>query len=75
MGNSLEFFSSMVLINTGVEQHLRGLVFVKSHMCGLLDDPDVPKEGRHRELHQSHIKKSKAAVLKVVSVIQSFTNP
>ena len=35
-------------------------------MCGLLDDPDVPKEGRHRELHQSHITKSKAAVAKVM---------
>ena len=44
-------------------------------MCGLLDDPDVAKEGRHRELHQSQIKKSEAAVLKLVSAIQSFTNP
>ena len=41
----------------------------------MLDYPDVPKEGRHRELHQSQIKKIKAAVLKVVSAIQSFTNP
>ena len=44
-------------------------------MCGWLDDSDVPKEGRHRELHQSHIKKSEAAVLKVVSPIQNFANP
>ena len=41
----------------------------------LLDDPDVPKERRHQKLHQSHIKKSEAAVLKVVSAIQSFINP
>ena len=26
-------------------------------MFGLLDDPDVPKEGRHQELHQSHKKR------------------
>ena len=32
------------------------------------------REGRHQELHQTHIKKSKAAILKVVSAIQSFTN-
>ena len=44
-------------------------------ICGLLDDPDVPKECRHRELHQSHIKKSKTTVLKLVSAIQSFANP
>ena len=43
-------------------------------MCGLLDDPEVPKEGRHKKLQQSQIKKSEAAVLKVVSAIQSFTN-
>ena len=34
----------------------------------------IPKEGRHQKLHQSHIKKSDAAVLNVVSTIQSFTN-
>ena len=44
-------------------------------MCGLLEDPDVSKEHRHRELHQSQIKKSEATVLKVASAIQSFTNP
>ena len=38
-------------------------------MCDLLDDPDVLKAGRHRKLHQSHTKKSEAAVLKVVSVV------
>ena len=30
-------------------------------ICGLVDDPDLPKEGKHRELHQSHIKKSEAS--------------
>ena len=44
-------------------------------MCGLLDDPNIPKECNHEELYQSHIEKSKSAVLIVVSVIQSFTNP
>ena len=34
----------------------------------------IPKEGRHQKLHQSHIKKSDAAVSNVVSAIQSFTN-
>ena len=44
-------------------------------LCGLLDDLDVPKEDRHQELHQSLIKESEAATLKVVSATQSFTNP
>ena len=30
-GDPLEFFSSMVLINAGVELRLRGLVIVKRH--------------------------------------------
>ena len=41
-------------------------------MCGLLDESDIREEGRHWELHQSHIKKNEAAVLKVISTIQSF---
>ena len=44
-------------------------------MCGLLGNPDVPKESSHCELHQCHITKSEVAVLKVVSAIQSLTNP
>ena len=44
-------------------------------MFGLLNNSDVPKEGRHWELHQSNRKKNQAAVLKVVSAIWSFTNP
>ena len=43
-------------------------------MCGLLDESDDREEGRHWELHQSHIKKNEAAVLKVISAIQSFLN-
>ena len=44
-------------------------------MCGLITDPDYPKEGKHRELHNAQIKKSEDAVLKVMTAIRSFTKP
>ena len=31
-------------------------------MCGLLDDPECPKAGRHRELERAEMKKSEEAV-------------
>ena len=44
-------------------------------ICGLIDDPDTPKAGKHRELEKAEIKKSEEAVQKAMSAICSFTNP
>jgi hypothetical protein len=44
-------------------------------MCGLIDDPDCPKAGKHRELERAEIKKSEEAVQRTISAIRNFTNP
>ena len=44
-------------------------------MCGLINDPDIPKAGKHRELHYHNIKKSEWAVKSVIKAICNFTNP
>ena len=44
-------------------------------MCDLLDDPDAPRHGKHRELDKAEIQRSESAVQKVLSAIQGFTNP
>uniref|UniRef100_UPI00358E00C9 uncharacterized protein isoform X5 n=1 Tax=Myxine glutinosa TaxID=7769 RepID=UPI00358E00C9 len=44
-------------------------------MCGMIDDPEMPKAGKHRELEPAQIKKSEEAVQSVISAIKGFTNP
>ena len=44
-------------------------------MCGLLNDPECPKAGRHRELERAEIKKSEEAVTRTITAIGSFKNP
>ena len=44
-------------------------------MCGLIDDPDCPKAGKHRELEKAKIMKSEEAVMRTISAISNFTNP
>ena len=44
-------------------------------MCGLINDPDCPKAGKHRELERAEIKKSEQAVQRTISAIRNFTNP
>lgn len=44
-------------------------------MVGLIDDPDSPLKGKHRELEQAQIKKSEEAVQRVLEAIRNFTNP
>lgn len=44
-------------------------------MCGLLDDAECPKAGRHRELKRAEIKKSEEAVTRAITATESFTNP
>ncbi|KAF3859040.1 hypothetical protein F7725_021439, partial [Dissostichus mawsoni] len=44
-------------------------------MCGMIDDPEMPKAGKHRELEPAQIKKSELAVQSVISAINGFTNP
>ena len=44
-------------------------------MCGLLDDPECPKVGRHREMERAEIKKSEEEVTRTIAAIESFTNP
>jgi len=44
-------------------------------MCCLIDDPDCPKAGKHRELERAEIKKSEDAVQRTIAAIRNFTNP
>lgn len=44
-------------------------------MCDLIDDPDRPKAGKHRELEKAEIKKSEDAVKRTIAAIRNFTNP
>ena len=44
-------------------------------MCGLIDDPDCPKAGRHHEMERAEIKKSEETVQHTISAICNFTNP
>ena len=41
-------------------------------MCDMIDDPEYPKCGKHRETSQ--IKKSESAVKKIIEAIPHFTN-
>ena len=44
-------------------------------MCGMIDDPDCPKRGKHRELEPAQIRKYEEAVQRVILAIDGFTNP
>ncbi|WAR02903.1 hypothetical protein MAR_009461 [Mya arenaria] len=44
-------------------------------ICGLVDDPDCPKAGEHRELERAEVKKSEEAVQNTITAITSFSNP
>ena len=46
-----------------------------SEMCDMLDDPESPKDGKHRELQAAQIRKSEEAVQRTITAIQNFTNP
>ena len=41
----------------------------------MIDDPTVPKAGKHRDLEPNQIRKSEEAVQKVLTAISHFTNP
>lgn len=44
-------------------------------MVDLIDDPECPKAGRHRELEKAEIRKSEKAVQNVLTAVSNFTNP
>jgi hypothetical protein len=44
-------------------------------MVDLIDDPDIPRKGRHRELEKAAIKKSENAIQRVQTAIVNFSNP
>ncbi|KAK0148525.1 hypothetical protein N1851_011132 [Merluccius polli] len=44
-------------------------------MCGMIDDPEMPKAGKHWELEPAQIKKSEEAVQRVMIAIKGFTSP
>ncbi len=44
-------------------------------MCGLINDLEFPKAGKHCELDPAQIKKSEEAVQRTIAAIKSFTNP
>ena len=41
----------------------------------MINDPDCPKNGKHRDLEAAQIKKSEKAVQRVLTAISHFTNP
>ena len=62
------------LTNDGAALHL--LEENSSKTClRCANDPDIPKAGKHRELHYHNIKKSEWAVKSVMKAICNFTNP
>ena len=42
-------------------------------LCGMIDDPEMPRAGKHRELEPAQIKKSEEAVQRVIIAIKSLT--
>ena len=44
-------------------------------MVDLIDDSDLPRAGKHRELEKAEIKKSEDAVQRVLTAVINFTNP
>ena len=44
-------------------------------MVGMIDDPTVPKAGKHRDLEPAQVQRSEQAVQKVLTAISHFTNP
>ena len=44
-------------------------------MCDMVDDPECPKAGKHRDLEKANIKKSEEAVQRAESAIRCFKNP
>ena len=54
----------------------RALLYEKLlDMVDMIDDPDIPKAGKHRELQAYHMRKSEEAVLRTQNVIKDFINP
>ena len=43
--------------------------------CGLVDDPESPRSGKHRELETAQIGKCEKAVQSTIFAILNFTNP
>lgn len=44
-------------------------------MVDLIDDPDCPRAGRHRELEKAEVKKGEEAVQRILTAVRNFTNP
>ena len=44
-------------------------------MVDLIDDSDLPRAGKHRELEKAEIKKGEEAVQRVLTAVNNFTNP
>ena len=44
-------------------------------MVDLIDDPDCPRAGRHRELEKAEVQKGEEAVQQTLTTIRNFTNP
>lgn len=44
-------------------------------VCGMIDDVDIPKAGKHRELEKAAIAKSEKAVQNTINAIRNFTDP
>ena len=44
-------------------------------MCGLINDPECPKAGKHQELEKVEMQKSEEAVQRTIPAIRNFNNP
>ena len=55
---------------------LRAKFYEKTlEMVGIIDDPDCPRAGIHRELEKTEFKKSETAVQRVLDAVRNFTDP
>jgi hypothetical protein len=44
-------------------------------MVDLIDDPDCPRPGKHRELEKAEVKKGEEAVQRILTAVRNFSNP
>lgn len=65
------FLPAVVLYNLNQAQYFKKML----EICGLMDDPDRPKAGKHGKLERAEIRKSEEAAQCTTFAIRNFTNP
>ena len=44
-------------------------------MVDIINDPDCPRAGRHRELEKAEVKKCEESVQRILAAVRNFTDP